>query len=141
MVDKIKTGSAGLDEILFGGIPANTITVIMGAPGTGKTILAEQLAFSQATAEAPALYLTTMSEPLEKFIMHGQNYGFFDDAKVGVSVFYEDLGLMLREQGSERLADVVTDLVVTRHPRFVFIDSFKALNELMTLPQDRRSVI
>lgn len=139
MIDRITTGCSGLDEILCGGIPANTISVIMGAPGTGKTILAEQIAFSQATAAAPALYLTTMSEPLEKFIMHGQNYDFFDEAKVGVSVFYEDLGLMLREQGIGKLAEIVTEMLLTRHPRFVFIDSFKALNELMILPQDRRT--
>lgn len=140
MVEKISTGCAGLDEVLVGGVPANTISVIMGAPGTGKTILAEQIAFSQATAEAPALYLTTMSEPLEKFIMHGQNYAFFDKAKVGASVFYEDLGLMLREHGVEALPTIMADLLVTRRPRFVFIDSFKALNELLVLPQDRRTV-
>ena len=61
MVEKIPTGSAGLDEVLHGGIPINTINVIMGAPGTGKTILAEQIAFANATPEAPAIYLTTNS--------------------------------------------------------------------------------
>jgi len=140
MTDKIKTGCAGLDEILFGGIPENTISVIMGAPGTGKTILAEQLAFSQATADAPALYFTTMSEPLEKFIMHGQSYSFFDASQVGVSVFYEDLGLMLRDDGIEKLPEIVTDVLAVRRPRFVFIDSFKALNELLVAPQVRRTV-
>ena len=140
MTDKIKTGCAGLDEILFGGIPENTISVIMGAPGTGKTILAEQLAFSQATADAPALYFTTMSEPLEKFIMHGQSYSFFDASQVGVSVFYEDLGLMLRDDGIEKLPEIVADVLAVRRPRFVFIDSFKALNELLVAPQVRRTV-
>ncbi|MGH9962117.1 MAG: RAD55 family ATPase [Pyrinomonadaceae bacterium] len=71
-VDKIPTGCPGLDDVLFGGIPGNTITVIMGAPGTGKTILAQQFAFANATRQTPALYLTTLSEPLEKFIAHGQ---------------------------------------------------------------------
>ena len=141
MIEKIRTGCDGLDEILCGGIPINTISVIMGAPGTGKTILAEQIAFSQATTEAPALYLTTMSEPLEKFIMHGQSYRFFDEAKVGVSVFYEDLGLMLRDQEMAKLPEIVTELLVSRRPRFVFIDSFKALNELMGEPRERRTVI
>jgi circadian clock protein KaiC len=141
MIEKIKTGCAGLDEILYGGIPANTISVIMGSPGTGKTILAEQLAFSQATPEAPALYLTTMSEPLEKFIMHGQSYSFFDPSKVGVSVFYEDLGLMLRDQGIAKLPEIITEMLVTRRPRLVFIDSFKALNELIVSPEDRRTII
>jgi circadian clock protein KaiC len=140
MDDKIRTGSAGLDGILFGGIPANTISVIMGAPGTGKTILAEQIAFANATVEAPALYLTTLSEPLDKFLMHGQSYDFFDQTKVGVSIFYEDLGLLLREQGIEKLSQIMTEMIALRHPRFVFIDSFKALNELMA-PTDRRTVI
>jgi circadian clock protein KaiC len=139
--EKIGTGCGGLDEVLFGGIPANTITVLMGAPGTGKTILAEQFAFSNATPESPALYLTTLSEPLEKFIAHGQTYNFFDTAKVGVSVFYEDLGLMLREQGVAKLAEVVTDLLLGRTPKFVFVDSFKALNELLTTPLERRTVV
>ena len=91
MTEKILTGCNGLDQVLHGGIPANTITVLMGAPGTGKTILAEGIAFQNATREFPALYLTTLSEPLEKFILHGQEYGFFDPDKVGESVFYEDL--------------------------------------------------
>lgn len=139
--NKIATGCAGLDEVLFGGIPANTITVLMGAPGTGKTILAEQLAFANASSESPALYLTTLSEPLEKFIAHGQHYGFFDVARVGQSVFYEDLGLILREQGISNLAEVVTELLTTHKPRFVFIDSFKALNELLSNPLEKRTVI
>lgn len=141
MIDKIKTGCDGLDEVLFGGIPANTISVIMGAPGSGKTILAEQIAFSSATVDAPVLYLTTMSEPLEKFIMHGQSYSFFDQTKVGTSIFYEDLGLLLREQGIEKLPEIVADMMVSRRARMVFIDSFKALNELITAPEQRRSVI
>jgi circadian clock protein KaiC len=141
MADRILTGCAGLDEVLGGGIPAYTISVIMGAPGTGKTILAEQLAFANATAEAPALYLTTLSEPLEKFIVHGQKQQFFDTAKVGVSMLYEDLGLMLRQAGIDQLPELVTNLLMERKPGFVFIDSFKALTELLITPQERRTVI
>lgn len=141
MADRILTGCAGLDEVLGGGIPPNTISVIMGAPGTGKTILAEQLAFANATPEAPALYLTTLSEPLEKFIVHGQTQAFFDTAKVGVSMQYEDLGLMLRQSGVDQLPELVTNLLLERRPGFLFIDSFKALTELMMTPQQRRTVI
>ncbi|HKY29235.1 MAG TPA: ATPase domain-containing protein [Pyrinomonadaceae bacterium] len=139
--DKISTGIPGLDDVLFGGIPANTITVIMGAPGTGKTILAEQLAFANASYGSPALYLTTLSEPLEKFIAHGHHYDFFDTAKIGETIFYEDLGLIVREQGITSLAAAVTDLITARSPKFVFIDSFKSLNELFTSPAERRTVV
>jgi circadian clock protein KaiC len=141
MTERIATGCAGLDEILNGGIPANTITVLMGAPGTGKTILAQGIAFSNATDERPALYLTTLSEPLEKFIFHGQNYRFFDPAKVGKSVIYEDLGLMVRKAGIEKLPEIVSDLLITHKPGFIFIDSFKSLNELLQPTVERRNVI
>ena len=141
MANRILTGCAGLDEVLGGGIPPNTISVIMGAPGTGKTLLAEQLAFANATTETPVLYLTTLSEPLEKFITHGQTQKFFDTAKVGVSMLYEDLGLMLRQSGVDQLPELVTNLFMERRPRFVFIDSFKALTELLLTPQERRTVI
>jgi len=140
MVEKIPTGCAGLDEVLMGGIPANTISVIMGAPGTGKTVLAEQFAFANATPEAPALYLTTLSEPLEKILVHGQTHSFYDVAKVGTSVFYEDLGATLRESGVEKLPEVVLEMILTHQPRFVFIDSFKALNELILTTHERRTI-
>lgn len=141
MTDRIATGCVGLDEILQGGIPSNTITVLMGAPGTGKTILAEGLAFCNATEAKPALYLTTLSEPLEKFIFHGQSYNFFDSAKVGKSVIYEDLGINVRNAGVEKLAEIVTDMIGRYKPAFLFIDSFKALNELIDSPHERRTVI
>lgn len=141
MVEKIPTGCEGLDEVLHGGIPVNTINVLMGAPGTGKTILAEQIAFANATPEAPAIYLTTLSEPLEKIISHGQTHSFFDPDKVGVSVFYEDLGITLRESGMDKLPEIITEIFATRRPRLLFVDSFKALNELLTGRQQRRTVI
>jgi circadian clock protein KaiC len=141
MADKVATGCKGLDEVLFGGLPLNTISVIMGAPGTGKTILAEQIAFNNATVERPALYLTTLSEPLEKYIAHGHEYDFFDADKVGRSVIYEDLGLMVRQRGVDKLAEIVTEQLVNYSPAFLFIDSFKALNELLDPTVERRSVI
>lgn len=141
MTDRIATGCVGLDEILHGGIPANTITVVMGAPGTGKTILAEGLAFCNATEERPALYLTTLSEPLEKFIFHGQRYNFFDPDKVGKSVIYEDLGTTVRNTGVDKLVDTVTDMIIQHKPALLFIDSFKGLNELLQSSIERRTVI
>jgi circadian clock protein KaiC len=138
---RVKTGSAELDQVLHGGFPLNSINVIMGAPGTGKTILAEQLVFANAIAGGPALYLTTFSEPLEKFISNGQAYSFFDAAQVGGAVLYEDLGLLIRERGITALAEIITEMLVQRKPRLIVIDSFKALNELMDNPREHRTVL
>ena len=90
--NRLRSGHAPLDAVLGGGLPANGISVIMGLPGTGKTIVAQQYAFTNATADRPVVYFSTVSEPLEKIIRFGQNLGFFDTAAVGTSVFYADLG-------------------------------------------------
>lgn len=140
-IERLKTGNTNLDQILHGGFLTNTINVVMGAPGTGKTILAEQLVFANATAESPALYLTTLSEPLDKFIQHGQSYRFFDSTRVGEAVLYEDLGMIVRERGIESLAEIVTEMLAERKPRLIIIDSFKALNELIDTPHQRRTIL
>ena len=38
-------GNIQADEILGGGFPSNSINILMGPPGTGKTIFAERMLF------------------------------------------------------------------------------------------------
>jgi predicted ATP-dependent serine protease len=64
----VSTGNPGADVVLGGGFPRNSINIIMGAPGTGKTLLAQQLALHNGGQKRPVLYLTTLSEPLSKVI-------------------------------------------------------------------------
>ena len=54
-MDRVQTGIDELDEILAGGLPAGSLAVLAGPPGTGKTILAQQLCFSGASDDHPAL--------------------------------------------------------------------------------------
>jgi KaiC/GvpD/RAD55 family RecA-like ATPase len=48
-IAKTKTGIPGLDELLEGGLPRNYAYSIVGAPGSGKTILGSQFLFRGAT--------------------------------------------------------------------------------------------
>ena len=40
-LDRVSTGVEGLDRILGGGLPDLSINIIMGRPGTGKSILTD----------------------------------------------------------------------------------------------------
>ena len=126
-MERVSTGNARLDLVLGGGLVADAITLLVGAPGTGKTILAEQCLFATATRERPGLYLATVSEPYDKLLRYGQSLEFFDTSTIGSSVFYEDLGGALHEQGLGDVLERVDALVKQHRPGIVVIDSFKAL--------------
>ena len=127
---RLRSGHEPLDEVLGGGLPGNGISVIMGLPGTGKTIVAQQYTFRNARPERPAVYFSTLSEPLEKILRFGQALSFFDPSAVGTSVFYEDLGLVASRDGLAGVADHVAAVLKQRRPGLVVIDSFKALRVL-----------
>ena len=50
MTDRLSSGSDRLDTVLGGGLPRNGIVLIGGNPGSGKTILAQQYVFHNATS-------------------------------------------------------------------------------------------
>lgn len=131
---RIRTGSVPMDLILSGGFPARAIHMIVGPPGTGKTIFAERMAF--ATAARPEdddrsiLYLTTLSEPMAKFITFLQAYAFADIALLGTKVIYESIAEDVTRSPSA-VAPRVVDLLRQHRPRLVIIDSIKAIGDLM----------
>src|SRR5262249_59627607 len=110
---RVHRGREPLDMVLGGGLPANAISLIMGLPGTGKTIIAQQYVFWNARPDRPALYFSTVSEPLEKIVRFGQSLAFFDRSAVGSSVFYEDLRSTLSTNalagGAKQMTTPLTD--------------------------------
>jgi circadian clock protein KaiC len=112
--------------------------MVIGLPGTGKTILAQQYVFANATPERPVLYFSTVSEPFDKILRYGQTLGFFDRKAVGRSVFYEDLGTILNERGLDGVLEQVNALIKKRRPGLMVIDSFKALSAYAAGAEFRR---
>ena len=127
MSERLSSGSARLDAVLGGGFPLYGTNLIIGPPGSGKTILAQQYVFHNATNERPALYLSTVSEPLEKILRYGQSLDFFDKSAVGSRVVYDDLGQTLNDTGLPGVLGQLTSLLRDHRPGLLVIDSFKAL--------------
>jgi circadian clock protein KaiC len=128
MSARLSSGQPRLNDVLGGGLPANAINMVVGLPGTGKTILAQQYVFANASPERPALYLSTVSEPFDKILRYGQTLSFFDPKAVGHSVFYEDLAPVMNERGLDGVLEQVNSLLKERRPGLIVIDSFKALS-------------
>jgi len=134
-MERVSTGNPELDLILSGGFPRNSINIVMGVPGSGKTILVEQLAFANAGPDCRALYLTTLSEPLPKLVSYLQNYEFVDINRIGTDIIYHSLGEHSLRDGlsnePQRLIDEIFQLITKHRPRIIIIDSFKAIADLL----------
>src|SRR5437764_10056022 len=98
-INKLPTGVPGLDDILGGGVPEFSFNIIAGAPGCGKTTLAHQFVFANATPEHPALYFTVLGEAALKMLRYQQQYTFFDLSQLNSSVRFFNLGQVLVDRG------------------------------------------
>ena len=90
-IRRLTSGVQKLDDILGGGWPEYSFNLIVGEPGSGKTTLAHQFMFANATPERPALYFTVLGEPTLKMLRYQQQFTFFDMAKVGSSIHFANL--------------------------------------------------
>src|SRR5687768_15452279 len=99
----LRTGVPGLDEVLGGGLPELSLNLIAGGPGAGKTTLAHQIVFANATAKRSALYCTVLGEPTIKLLRYQQQMKYFDADLVGTAVRVINLGEQVLEQDLDGL--------------------------------------
>jgi len=126
-IRKLPTGVPGLDEILGGGLPEYSFNIIAGAPGGGKTTLAHQFLFANATAERPALFFTVLGEPAIKMLRYQQQFEFFDPAKLGTAVRFVNLSQVVLDNDLDVvLAEIIREVEAVG-PAVVVVDSFRTV--------------
>ena len=126
-IKQIPTGVPGLDEILVGGLPEYSFTIIAGAPGCGKTTLAHQIVFANATPERPALYFTVLGEPAIKMLRYQQQFSFFDQAKTDGAIRFINLSKLILENDLEAVLDAILKEVEGSDAKIVVVDSFRTV--------------
>jgi len=139
-VNRLQTGIDELDLILGGGIPTGSLLVIGGPPGTGKTILANQICFANASQERQALYYTTLSEPHAKLIRFLDSFSFYDENALGRSLEIIHLPIPEQSDGLASLADEIARKSFEARPALVVIDSSKTLHDFAGSEQVRQIV-
>jgi circadian clock protein KaiC len=140
-INKLPTGVPGLDEIVGGGLPEFSFNIIAGAPGSGKTTLAHQFVFANATPERPALYFTVLGESAIKMLRYQQQYTFFDPAKLPDSIRFINLSQVVLEKDLGAVLEEITKEVEKANPAVVVVDSFRTMVRKPQSDMDLQSFI
>ena len=129
VIRNLPTGVLGLDSVLGGGMPEYSFNLIAGAPGAGKTTLAQQIVFANATSERPALYFTVLGEPTLKMLRYQRQFRFFKPELIDSAVRFVNLSEeAVRGDLNDALARIVRE-VEKVEPQMVVVDSFRTLGE------------
>ena len=137
-VARIETGVRNLDDLFMGGLPKGSVTVVAGPPGAGKTILAQQICFHNASTKQRVLYFNTLSEPTAKTLRYLSSFSFFDPNKIDNGMQFVDLGAILWTNGLEAASVLVMEHVKKVKPAIVVIDSFKVFDDLARSREELR---
>jgi len=72
---KAPTGVPGFDELSHGGLPRNRTTLVMGGPGTGKTVFALQTLVGAARKQREPGIFVAFEERVEEIFRYGATFG------------------------------------------------------------------
>lgn len=126
-----------LDALLGGGLDRSTSTLIIGAPGTGKSTLASAFAFAAATnGEAVAMFL--FDESVGTLLRRSAGFGqdlqpLVESGRVSITQVNP------AELSPGEFADAIRRAVTEREVKLVVIDSLNGY--LNAMPEERYLVI
>ncbi|MEO5822761.1 MAG: circadian clock protein KaiC [Vicinamibacteraceae bacterium] len=90
---KQSTGIQGFDEITDGGLPRARTTLVMGGPGSGKTVFALQTLVNGAREAKEAGILVAFEESTAQIVANAAPFGWNLPALIGKKLFFLDARL------------------------------------------------
>lgn len=123
-LERFPSGITGLDTVLQGGFFKSGMYLIAGEPGTGKTILCNQLCFHHVANGGQAVYVTLLVETHGRMLAHLQSLDFFAPAAVGRTLHFISGASVLQDQGLDALLAMLLGVVRQYHASLLIIEGF-----------------
>lgn len=135
------TGIDGLDTVLGGGLFRAGIYMVSGSPGTGKTTLANHVAFDHVRRGGRVVYTTLLAETHARMIAYLRQFEFFDESLVGNQFVYLNGFSPLGREGLGGLLKLVRAMVRDHQATMLVIDGVVAVAQIAASEVDYKQFI
>jgi len=124
-LERVKTGIDGLDVILQGGFPKNSITLVSGPPGGGKSIFCFQFLWEGIQSGEKCLFLT-LDKKSEGLLVQARGLGFdFQPAIERNLIKFQYLNI-----NKKHIYETMTNEIMSGEYTRIVIDSITPLSEM-----------
>ncbi|MEM3439816.1 MAG: ATPase domain-containing protein [Candidatus Bathyarchaeia archaeon] len=137
MIERVRTGVDGLDEVIGGGFPRGSLILLAGEPGTGKTAFSVNFIAKGAVSGEPGVY-AGFAEEKEALMecMGGHLAADLRGLEAEGKAKFLDFTAM-REEGASAILERILDEVERMGAKRLAIDSFSAMAQAL---RDRMEV-
>lgn len=139
--ERVATGVEGFDNLIEGGFPRGDLILLVGHPGSGKTILSSQFLHHGASRQQePGIYVS-FAENREAFLRNMKR-SKMDFEKLEKQNLFRFLDFVTVKEGAidEALNTVMAEIDSLKAKRLV-IDSFSAMSQAFSQKIDARIVL
>ncbi|MGD1995872.1 MAG: ATPase domain-containing protein [Anaerolineae bacterium] len=141
-MERVKTGIPGLDQMLRGGLLRQTVTLVEGAPGTGKTTLGMQFIYHGIVVEEEPGIILTFEQFPSQYYRDAANFGWDfrrleEEGKLRIIMTSPEVSrAYLEEAGGE-----IEKLARRMNARRILVDSVSHFERLAENPIELRQTI
>jgi len=128
IIQRIPTGIPKFDELIEGGFPNNSMILLIGYPGAGKTTFSAQFLYNGATRHSARGVYVCFAETKETFLRNMLRFGWdFERLEREGRVAILDLSVT-REAGLQKNLDTIMETMRSLNASRLVIDSFSAIS-------------
>ena len=129
-LERLPSAIPGLDTVLGGGFLRSGVYIVHGHPGSGKTILANQLCFGHVAAGGTAVYVTLLAESHARMLQHIRPLRFFDESAIPDRLTYLSAFHQLETGGLKGLVELLRREMRARSASVLVLDGLVAAAEV-----------
>ncbi|ATB28526.1 ATPase domain-containing protein [Melittangium boletus] len=134
--ERVQSGIPRLDFILQGGLKQGGTYALMGPPGSGKTILANQLCFNHIEKSGGrCVYMTLLIESHGKMLRHLEGMSFFRLGDVPEKIYYISGYQKVRDEGFSGLLELIRTTLRERRATVFIVDGMESAEQFSSTRQ------